>query len=86
MYEPQHLVDLQENSGFGTWLSGNNGNSSPTHHRTDSSLVRSVPGNVDSELYKDLVEMIPLVQSLIFIYKAWIDCIYQDTFKGILIP
>ncbi|KAL4282655.1 hypothetical protein GQ457_16G031410 [Hibiscus cannabinus] len=65
MYEPQHLVDLQENSGFGTWLSGNNGNSSPTHHRTDSSLVRSVPGNVDSELYKDLVEMIPLVQSLI---------------------
>ncbi|GMI72202.1 movement protein binding protein 2C [Hibiscus trionum] len=65
MYEPQHLVDLQENSGFGTWLSGNNNNSSPTHHRTDSSLARSVPGNVDSELYKDLVEMIPLVQSLI---------------------
>ncbi|KAK8499848.1 hypothetical protein V6N13_060910 [Hibiscus sabdariffa] len=65
MFEPQHLVDLQENAGFGTWLSGDNSNSSPTHHRTESSLARSVPGNVDSELYKDLVEMIPLVQSLI---------------------
>nr|KJB38719.1 hypothetical protein B456_006G268700 [Gossypium raimondii] len=65
MFEPQHLLDLQENSGFGTWLSGDNSNSSPTHRRVESSLVHSAPGDVDRVLYKDLVEMIPLVQSLI---------------------
>ncbi|KAG8484718.1 hypothetical protein CXB51_023898 [Gossypium anomalum] len=65
MFEPQHLLDLEENSGFGTWLSGDNSNSSPTHRRVESSLVHSAPGDVDRVLYKDLVEMIPLVQSLI---------------------
>ncbi|OMO72712.1 hypothetical protein COLO4_27496 [Corchorus olitorius] len=70
MFEPQHF-DLQDNSGFGdpkSWLSGDNGISdSPTHHRTQSSLANSAPGNgnVDRVLYNDLVEMIPLVQSLI---------------------
>ncbi|XP_021286045.1 uncharacterized protein LOC110417821 isoform X1 [Herrania umbratica] len=73
MFEPQHFVDLQDNSGFGdpkSWLSGDNNindNSSPTHHQTQSSLTNSAPsnGNVDRVLYNDLVEMIPLVQSLI---------------------
>ncbi|KAB2014984.1 hypothetical protein ES319_D09G266000v1 [Gossypium barbadense] len=65
MFEPQNLLDLQENSGFGTWLSGDNSNSSPTHRRVESSLIHSAPGDVDRVLYKDLVEMIPLVQSLI---------------------
>ncbi|XP_022737247.1 protein MICROTUBULE BINDING PROTEIN 2C-like [Durio zibethinus] len=69
MFEPQHFVDLQDNSGFGdpkSWLSVDN-NSSPTHLRTQSSLTHSASsnGNVDRVLYKDLVEMIPLVQSLI---------------------
>jgi len=75
MFEPQHFVDLQDNSGFGdpkSWLSGDNGindNSSPTHLRTQSLLANSAPanGNVDRVLYNDLVEMIPLVQSLIVI-------------------
>ncbi|KAH1089089.1 hypothetical protein J1N35_016346 [Gossypium stocksii] len=71
MFEPQHLLDLQENSGFGTWLSGDNSNSSPTHRRVDSSLVHSAPGDVDRVLYKDLVEMIPLVQSLIVIFPSF---------------
>ncbi|XVF08889.1 hypothetical protein REPUB_Repub07fG0043100 [Reevesia pubescens] len=72
MFEAQHFVDLQDNSGFGgdpkSWLSGdNNHNSSPTHFSIQSSLTQSAPsnGNVDRVLYKDLVEMIPLVQSLI---------------------
>ncbi|XVF11734.1 hypothetical protein REPUB_Repub08aG0053200 [Reevesia pubescens] len=72
MFESQHFVDLQDNSGFGdpkSWLSGDNDihNSSSTHLPTQSSLTQTAPsnGNVDRVLYKDLVEMIPLVQSLI---------------------
>ncbi|XWS60399.1 hypothetical protein CRYUN_Cryun07bG0033300 [Craigia yunnanensis] len=69
MFDSQHFVDLQDNSGFGSesWLSGDNNNSSPTHHRTQSSFTQSAPSNanVDRVLYKDLVEMIPLIQSLI---------------------
>ncbi|KAE8686199.1 suppressor protein SRP40-like [Hibiscus syriacus] len=69
MFEPQRFVDLQENSSFGdpkSWLSGDNhnimngGNSS----RAQSSLTYS-NANLDRVLYNDLVEMIPLVQSLI---------------------
>ncbi|XP_052489048.1 protein MICROTUBULE BINDING PROTEIN 2C isoform X2 [Gossypium raimondii] len=72
MFEPQRFVNLQENSNFGdpkSWLSGDNrnimnGNSSPTHLPTHSSLTYS-NANLDRVLYNDLVEMIPLVQSLI---------------------
>lgn len=75
MYEQQHFVDLQDNaSGYGdpnSWLSGQP-NSSPTHHRTQSSLsaVGGGPGgetnaNLDRVLFNDLVEIVPLVQSLI---------------------
>ncbi|KAL0364429.1 UNVERIFIED_CONTAM: protein MICROTUBULE BINDING PROTEIN 2C [Sesamum angustifolium] len=70
MYEPQqqHLLDLQDNSGFGSdpksWLSGDD------LSRTLSSLsaaaaTASATGNVDRVLFNDLVEMVPLVQSLI---------------------
>ncbi|XP_022736545.1 protein MICROTUBULE BINDING PROTEIN 2C-like [Durio zibethinus] len=66
MFEPHHFVDLQDNSDLDSksWLSGDISNSSPIHHRTQSSLNHS-NGNVDRVLYNDLVEMIPLVQSLI---------------------
>ncbi|KAL0385246.1 UNVERIFIED_CONTAM: protein MICROTUBULE BINDING PROTEIN 2C, partial [Sesamum radiatum] len=70
LYEPQqqHLLDLQDNSGFGSdpksWLSGDD------LSRTLSSLsaaaaTASATGNVDRVLFNDLVEMVPLVQSLI---------------------
>ncbi|KAI3463835.1 hypothetical protein Pfo_020498 [Paulownia fortunei] len=70
MYETQqqHLLDLQDNSGFGSdpksWLSGDD------LRRTLSSLsaaaaTASATGNVDRVLFNDLVEMVPLVQSLI---------------------
>ncbi|GMI95223.1 movement protein binding protein 2C [Hibiscus trionum] len=69
MFEPQRFVDLQANSSFGdpkSWLSGDNHN---TVNGTDSSRTQpSLPysnGNLDRALYNDLVEMIPLVQSLI---------------------
>lgn len=67
MYDP-HLLDLQENGGFGSdpksWLSGDD------LSRTLSSLsaaaaTASATGNVDRVLFTDLVEMLPLVQSLI---------------------
>ncbi|KAK4479427.1 hypothetical protein RD792_014941 [Penstemon davidsonii] len=72
MYEPhqQHLLDLRENSGFGSdpksWLSGDD------LSRTLSSLsaaaaTASAAGTVDRVLFNDLVEMVPLVQSLIWI-------------------
>ncbi|XP_015883281.1 protein MICROTUBULE BINDING PROTEIN 2C [Ziziphus jujuba] len=75
MYEQQHFVDLQDNgSGYGdpnSWLSGES-NSSPTHHRTQSSLSAVGAGagvatnaNLDRVLFNDLVEIVPLVQSLI---------------------
>ncbi|GER51807.1 movement protein binding protein 2C [Striga asiatica] len=70
MYEPkqQNFLDLPENSGFGSdpksWLSGDD------LSRTLSSLsaaaaAASATGNVDRVLFNDLVEMVPLVQSLI---------------------
>lgn len=63
MYEPQQLLDLQDhnNGGFGAGA----GADSPTLRRTDSSLSNSAAGNVDRMLFNDLVEIVPLVQSLI---------------------
>lgn len=67
-HQQQHLLDLQDNSGFGSdpksWLSGDD------LSRTLSSLSAaaasaSASGNVDRALFNDLVEMVPLVQSLI---------------------
>lgn len=60
-------MDLQENPNFGdpkSWLSDHN--SSPTHPRTQSSSLAPTPSaNLDRDLFKDLVEIVPLVQSLI---------------------
>lgn len=79
MYETQqqHLLDLQDNSGFGSdpksWLSGDD------LRRTLSSLsaaaaTASATGNVDRVLFNDLVEMVPLVQSLIVITLISVPC------------
>ncbi|KAJ7978778.1 Movement protein binding protein 2C [Quillaja saponaria] len=72
MYEAQDFVDLRENSNFGdpnSWLSAED-NSSPTQLRTHSSITNAITdpgtkGNLDRDLFKDLVEIVPLVQSLI---------------------
>ena len=78
MFEAQRLMDLQDNPNFGdpkSWLSGDNDNnninininSSPTHLPTTHSSLAPTPtgSNVDRVLFKDLVEIVPLVQSLI---------------------
>ncbi|KAL6318958.1 hypothetical protein AAG906_001431 [Vitis piasezkii] len=71
MFEPQHFMDLHDNSSLGdpkSWLSGDD-NSSPIHRRTQSSLssasAAGTAANVDRLLFNDLVEIVPLVQSLI---------------------
>lgn len=55
----QHFADLQENSEFGdpdSWLSAQD-------HSTSSTTAAN--GNLDRDLFNDLVEIVPLVQSLI---------------------
>lgn len=79
MFEPQHFVDLQDDSAFGdqnSWLSRDH-NSSPARRLTHSSLAdasistssttaaAAANGNVDRELFNNLVAIVPLVQSLI---------------------
>ncbi|KAK4362322.1 hypothetical protein RND71_017563 [Anisodus tanguticus] len=56
MYEPQQD---NNNGGFGA------GADSPTLRRSDSSLSNSAAGSVDRMLFNDLVQIVPLVQSLI---------------------
>ncbi|XP_031371533.1 protein MICROTUBULE BINDING PROTEIN 2C isoform X2 [Punica granatum] len=60
MFEPQNFMDLQDNSGFGepkSWLSVEAG---------DAGGVSSGSGrSLDRVLFNDLVEIVPLVQSLI---------------------
>ncbi|KAL3512409.1 hypothetical protein ACH5RR_025126 [Cinchona calisaya] len=86
MFEPQHLLDLQDSHGVtaagstdpNSWLSGRHhttaamASSSPTSlRRTLSSLSNAAAaasassGNFDPVLFNDLVQMVPLVQSLI---------------------
>ncbi|KAL8216059.1 hypothetical protein R6Q57_022896 [Mikania cordata] len=69
----QHF-DLEQDKaalGFGggeqtSWLSGEDLRpSSPSHHRNLSAFSNSTANNVDRRLYDDLVQMVPLVQSLI---------------------
>lgn len=55
----QHFADLQESSEFGdpdSWLSTQD-------HSTSSTAAAN--GNLDRDLFNDLVEIVPLVQSLI---------------------
>ncbi|KAL8244173.1 hypothetical protein R6Q59_010431 [Mikania micrantha] len=69
----QHFDLEQDNAalGFGggeqtSWLSGEDLRpSSPSHHRNLSAFSNSTANNVDRRLYDDLVQMVPLVQSLI---------------------
>ncbi|KAG2664382.1 hypothetical protein I3760_16G079700 [Carya illinoinensis] len=74
MFEAQRFVDLQENPNFGdpkSWLSGEDNDSSPSRRQIQSSLANSTAtstgpsGNLDRVLFNDLVEIVPLVQSLI---------------------
>ncbi|XP_002514605.2 protein MICROTUBULE BINDING PROTEIN 2C [Ricinus communis] len=74
MYDPnQHFVDLQENSSFGdtkSWLlddDDKNNNSSPTLRLThsNSASTAGTTGNIDPVLFNNIVEMVPLIESLI---------------------
>ncbi|XP_019153095.1 PREDICTED: GRIP domain-containing protein RUD3 isoform X2 [Ipomoea nil] len=79
MYDPQHLVDLHDAAddrfcGDGadprSWLSGDDHHSSPPDssalHRTNSSLsaAAAAAANVDPRLVTDILEIFPLVLSL----------------------
>ena len=74
MHGGQHFVDLQENSNFGdpnSWLSGEDYSSFSERGSqsllANSSTAAGTNGNLDRVLFNDLVEMVPLVQSLIVI-------------------
>lgn len=67
MFEQQHFVDLQDNNGSShgggdpkSWLSGEAQSSSPNQKPPTSGNG----SNFDKVLYKNLVEMVPLVESL----------------------
>ncbi|XP_010546218.1 PREDICTED: uncharacterized protein LOC104818357 isoform X2 [Tarenaya hassleriana] len=65
MFEPQHFVDLQGDSGFGdasSWLSGDDDLRRP--HQS-SAAASSGNGNLDRRLFNDLVEMVPLIEHYI---------------------
>ncbi|KAF8399665.1 hypothetical protein HHK36_015536 [Tetracentron sinense] len=69
MFEQQHFVDLDNNGSSGdpkSWLSGEDQSSPPPFQRTLSSLSNGNESNsnFDRLLYKNLVEMVPLVESL----------------------
>ncbi|KAL3655272.1 hypothetical protein CASFOL_001058 [Castilleja foliolosa] len=69
-FEPkQSLLDLQDTSGFGSdpksWLSGDDDLSRTLSSLSAAAATASATGNVDRVLFNDLVEMVPLVQSLI---------------------
>lgn len=78
MDDSQHFVDLQENSNFGdhkSWLSGDD-NFSPALRRVQSQLsaltstpasITGASGNVDRVLFDNLVDLFPLVESLIVV-------------------
>ena len=73
MYEPQHFVDLQDNAGYGdpnSWLSTEDHSPSAaalrrTHASLSNAIAAATSSNVDRVLFNDLVEIVPLVQSLI---------------------
>ncbi|KAH6828266.1 hypothetical protein C2S53_014204 [Perilla frutescens var. hirtella] len=66
--QQQHLLDLQDSSGFGSdaksWLSGDD-LSRTLSSLTAAAATANAAGTVDRVLFNDLVEMVPLVQSLI---------------------
>ncbi|PIA63266.1 hypothetical protein AQUCO_00200945v1 [Aquilegia coerulea] len=73
MYEQQNFFDLQENESFNdpkSWLSGAeeeehfSSKSSQQPFSSSYSNVNNGSSNFDKVLYKNLVEMVPLVESL----------------------
>ncbi|GAA0165911.1 hypothetical protein LIER_21191 [Lithospermum erythrorhizon] len=68
MYEPQNFLDLQDDPNAAgadpkSWLSGDGDNFSAASPPPPPPPLP--PGNVDQRLLRDLVDMVPLVQSLI---------------------
>ncbi|KAK7330263.1 hypothetical protein VNO77_24452 [Canavalia gladiata] len=65
----QHFVDLQDNSEFGdpnSWLSAQDHSVSSLATAAAAAAAASAPNaNLDRVLFNDLVEIVPLVQSLI---------------------
>lgn len=68
MYEPQHFLDLQDNASYGdpkSWLSAEDHSPSRTQSSLSNAISTATSGNVDPVLFNDLVQIVPLVQSLI---------------------
>lgn len=68
MYESQQqFVDLDDSAAARSWFAGGEDRSvdSPLLRRTDESFSSAPPSNLDRNLFNDLVEIVPLVQSLI---------------------
>lgn len=68
MYEShQHFVDLDDSAAANSWLTAGQDRSadSPLLRRTHDSFSAAPASNLDRNLFNDLVEIVPLVQSLI---------------------
>ncbi|GAB2270183.1 hypothetical protein Dimus_005087 [Dionaea muscipula] len=72
MYNPRHYIDLQDNSGSyrdsNSWLSDDihiRSSPPPLPPSSAASTTAGRAANVDRGLYNDLVEIVPLIQSLI---------------------
>lgn len=68
MYESQqHFVDLDNSAATNSWLADGQDRSvdSPLLRRTHDSFSAAPASNLDRNLFNDLVEIVPLVQSLI---------------------
>lgn len=68
MYESQqHFVDLDDSAAANSWLAAGQDRSvdSPLLRRTHDSFSAAPASNLDRNLFNDLVEIVPLVQSLI---------------------
>ncbi|XP_017238538.1 protein MICROTUBULE BINDING PROTEIN 2C [Daucus carota subsp. sativus] len=68
MYEAQqHFVDLDDSAAANSWLAAGQDRSvdSPLLRRTHDSFSAAPASNLDRNLFNDLVEIVPLVQSLI---------------------
>lgn len=71
MYDPQYMRDLPENNaGVGTtdsqpWISGGDHPASFLERTLSSVSSASAAGNVDRVLYKEMIEIVPLIHSFI---------------------
>lgn len=83
MYESQqHFVDLDDSAAANSWLAAGQDRSvdSPllrrTHDPFSATGAAAPSSNLDRNLFNDLVEIVPLVQSLIVSYYLFIVIIY----------